>query len=585
MNQELFIKSYLEKIDQRFGFGGNLGFAFEIFSIAAILDKPFDEIYNDISTLVKSEDGAHTGQHDGGVDGIYFDENTATLTIFQTKVSQHLGDNEVTKFVSDYQNLFERMNAMQLPLNKNINAKLQAVWDIPKQGITYSPRLFFIFNGKKEGQDKAIAERHMQAYPILEIWDAEDLYSKIEQLQSAQRKRKSVPFTFMAEKSNISLANDPQALTTYAKGNVRAVGFRLKATELCRLIEEEKKINGHDDHLYGQNIRGLLGAIKTNPQIKATLMGDTAAYFPFLNNGITMIAETVKLPNAMQASLYPIQTVNPVIVNGLQSTQVIYEVYRQHPEKLVDVDVMVRLYDTQDEELAEKITTATNTQTSIGVRDKMSNRGFNQHLKALFENKGIGYIAKRGDSFENRLSRDLHETVTSEILLKFWFATYYERPETAKSSKAEVLQQLYNATGDVDHPLHYLFGGSIDSPIYAQMLNVYAIYKVVTGKRSDATDATPDVIHFSDELLSYGIYKYLVVQNRDAITGADVSTVLDSAYTIVFQGIQTICTEQQNLLATQNRNYHHNTYFKSSQSRIDLNRTANWFESYDWHPV
>ncbi|NCN23828.1 MAG: hypothetical protein GW921_06805, partial [Gallionella sp.] len=85
MNQTVFINSYLEKIDQRFGFNGNRGHAFEIFAVAAVLDKSFDEVYNDISTLVKTANGGHDGGNDGGMDGIYFDETTATLAVFQTK--------------------------------------------------------------------------------------------------------------------------------------------------------------------------------------------------------------------------------------------------------------------------------------------------------------------------------------------------------------------------------------------------------------------------------------------------------------------------------------------------------------------
>ena len=583
MTQKIFIDSYLEKIDKRFCFNRNLGHAFEIFSIAAILDKPFDEVYSDISTLVKSDNGMHDGGHDGGVDGVYFDEATATLTVFQTKNSEHLGDNEITKFVSDYQNLFERMNTAQLPLNKNVTAKLQMVWDIPRQGITYTPKLFFVFNGVKNGPDKAIAERHMQQYPMLEILDSKDLFSKIESLQAAQRKRKSVAFTFMAERSNIASSSDPQALITYAKGNVRSVGFRLKANELCRLIDEEKKINGNEDHLFSQNIRSFLGAVRTNQQIKNTLTGLDSAYFPFMNNGITMIAETLKLPNSLQAGTYPIQTVNPVIVNGLQTSQIIYEVYKASPEKLEDVDVMIRLYDTQDQELAGKITTATNTQTSINVRDKISNRDFNQYLKLLFENKGIGYITKRGDSFENKLSRALNKTVSSETLLKFWYATYFELPEMAKANKNKVLQQLYDATTDTTHTLHQLFGGDRNSPLYTQMLNVYAIHDYVVGKRNNSLESVPDLIQHADEILCYAIYKHLDSENKNA----DVidAAAMEAAYSKVFENIATICNEYQQQLSLHGKTYSHNNYFKSAQSRFDLNRLADWIESDRWHTL
>lgn len=575
-NIQLFINSYLEKIDSKFNFG-NKDQAFEIFAMAAIIDKPFDEVHSDISTLVKNNGEGFNGQHDGGIDGIYFDDSTSTLTVMQVKNSGSLKDNEITKFIADYQNIFERANSSNIPLNNNIEAKLEDVWALSTKGITYNAKLFFVFNGLKDGQNKEIADRHCATNPNLEIWDSKDLYNQIDNLRARQRKRKEVQFTFDAERSNLASPNDPQGLITYAKSNVMAANFRLKAEKLCELIDKEIKINGHDDHLYSQNIRGFLGKVRTNEQIKETLVGSDAIYFPFLNNGITIIAEKVTVPSSLQANKYPVQTVNPVIVNGLQSTQVIYDVYKNSPEKLEDVDVMIRLYQTQDEALAEKITTATNTQTSINIRDKMSNQDFNQRIKELFENKGIGYITKRGGSFENDLSKDLANSISSEILLKFWFATYRERPETAKASKNQVLQQIYDATNDPKEPLHMYFDGSRDAPIYSQMLNVFRTYQVVTKRRSYATDETPDFIQHADELICYGMNKRFLEIEQEAFNSSadDLSRIYDQ----IFNAIEEITSNHKEKLRLAGKTYSHNNYFKSAQSRIDLNGVFNWFET------
>ncbi|MBF0275757.1 MAG: AIPR family protein, partial [Nitrospinae bacterium] len=425
---------------------------------------------------------------------------------------------------------------------------------------------------------REIANRHTGRQSNLEIFDAEDLFSKIDSLRASQRKRETVKFTFMAEKSNIASSTDPQALITYSKRNVSSVGFRLKAKALCELIEEEIRVNKNDDHLYSENVRGFLGKVSTNKQIKETLEGQDAMYFSFMNNGITMIADKLKLPNAMQANSYPIETENPVIVNGLQSTQVIYEVYKSQPEKLEDVDVMIRLYDTKDADLAEKITTATNTQTSINVRDKISNRDFNHYLKVLFENKGIGYISKRGDSFENKLSRELGKTVTSETLLKFWYATYYERPETAKTSKNQVLQQLYSATRDSDDPLFKYFGGDKESPLYPQMLKVYEIHNFVVTMRNESLDDAPDIIQHADEILCYGIYKHIDSSTEDKTINLDAYNIA-IIYDDVFQDLLTVSENHQKKLEEIGRTYSHNNYLKSAQSRFDLNQINDWFES------
>jgi len=62
-NKELFISTCLDKIAGKFEI--NKDQAFEIFSMAAILDKTFDEIYADVII---------PGSADGGIDRMYFDE-------------------------------------------------------------------------------------------------------------------------------------------------------------------------------------------------------------------------------------------------------------------------------------------------------------------------------------------------------------------------------------------------------------------------------------------------------------------------------------------------------------------------------
>ena len=80
-NKELFITTYLDKIAEKFDI--NKDKAFEIFSMAAILDKTFDEIFADV--LIKGSD-------DGGIDGISFDEQDGfyVMEVFQCKNSKGL---------------------------------------------------------------------------------------------------------------------------------------------------------------------------------------------------------------------------------------------------------------------------------------------------------------------------------------------------------------------------------------------------------------------------------------------------------------------------------------------------------------
>lgn len=261
-------------------------------------------------------------------------------------------------------------------------------------------------------------------------------------------------------------------------------------------------------------------------------------------------------------------------MNGLQTTNVIYEIYKEHPDKLVGVYVLVKLYETADNELIDKITDATNTQSPINYRDKISTRRFNEFTKEVFANAGIGYLSKRGETFDNQLSISLQKSVHSETVLKFWYATFYELPERAKSAKSKVLEELFDATTNKNNKLNKLFGGDKDSPIYQQLLEAFWIYDYVVWQRQRREHHHDflDFVLFADELLAYGIYKAFKKSG-----GYDKEKLLEY-YWLVHQAIHE-CTQREQMAKTHYQmTYSHSSYFKSAVSRIDLNKALEFSE-------
>jgi len=558
MNRDLFINGFIDRIGKRFGLTAD--FAFEILAIAAVLDQTFDEVMDNVSSL---ENGS--GSHDGGMDGVFIDEEEAVMHVFQVKSGINLGDNALAKFINDYRTLFVYGNATQLPLNAKVTKAFETYQALAQAGRAIETQLHFVFGGDITKQNRDIAMRHMQATERLCIYDRNDLYEQIESLIAENRKRKPVDFSFMAQKSNISLKSDPQALISFQIQNVKAINFRLAALDLCRLLDKEKQINKRIDSVFSDNIRGFLDYNKTNKKIRETLHSDYAEYFPFLNNGITVIAEQIKIPKEMQAGLYPIETKNPVIVNGLQTTHVIYEVYQKNQADLENVYVLVRLYETADPALVSKITDATNTQSPINFRDKISNKNFNRYAKALFELHNIGYLAKRGDTFDNNFSRALDESIHADNLLKFWYASYFEKPDQAKNSKAKVLEDIFEATTNTSHVLHPLFSGDPNSAIYPQLLRVYKLYRFVVAQRNK-TSAGSDFVMYADELFCYGLHK---------VSGSDLA----QAYQQVYAAILTSIEAEKTIYTRRGITYSHTAYFKSAKSRYDLDRLLGFVES------
>jgi hypothetical protein len=556
MNKELFINGFKNRIKAKLNLTDAC--AFEILVLAAFLDLSFDEVMANVSTLLNGK-----GSNDAGMDGIYIDEDQSIMHIFQIKSSEGIGDNILSKFITDYRNIFVYDNSSSIPLNQKVVTALEQYKSIVSSGKILETTLYFIFAGEKSEQNSHIIQRHLDSNEYLEIYDINDLYNKIDSLVYEHRKRKTVKFSFMADRSNISLKKDPQAIISFQIQNIKAVNFRLSALNLCKLLDNEKHVNKRVDTVFSDNIRGFLRYNKTNKNIQNTLESDYSEYFPFLNNGITIIADQVKLPQEMQAGYYPIETVNPVIVNGLQTTSVIYDVYQKDSSKLDGVYVLARLYETNDKEIVDKITDATNTQSPINFRDKISNRDFNLYAKTLFELNEIGYLIKRGDTFENHLSQMLKESVHSDTVLKFWYATFNEHPEIAKNSKSIILEDIYDATVDKNHRLYHLFSGEKDSPIYQQLMEAYKIYKFVIDKRNSAKYHN-DLILYADELISYGIYKL----NDD----------YEKSYHKIYETLIKLTEKEKKLFTEKGITYSHNSYFKSAKSKYDLNNELGFIE-------
>jgi hypothetical protein len=569
-NKTLFIDGYLNRIAEKFNV--NRDCAFEIFAIAAITERPFQEIYDEV--LIK-------GSRDGGIDGALFVEQGGyyTLIVFQCKNSRGLQQNELDKFRRDVDDLF--IHGISKPNAEHVRPKIDEYRQLSTDGYIVEIRRYFVYAGANEDPNYSSNIQMYRAYhspnEYFEIWDSQALYGKIGQLIKIQNQRKDIRFVFHPQISNI-ITSDKQGIYTYSVGNVRAANFRIEAKELCKLVDDEVASNNTYEFLFSDNIRSFLGfRVRPNQRMKQTLNDlDAAIYFPLLNNGVTIICERMEIPSTLQGGNYILPSHNPVIVNGLQTTRVIYDVYKEGQRKGIDtlpnVFVNIRLYETSNTEIVDRITDATNTQTPITYKDKVSNKDFNLYVKEVFQNQGIAYITKRGEVFSDSLSKRLKDTIESDTLLRFWYATFYEQPETAKNSVYEVMEVIFDAAND-NHPLKRLFNGNKDSPIYQQLLYAYTIYRYVQQEKVNQLEQMEYISHTS-EILAYGSYKYL--ENNLADIHNPVR--LKEAYEYALSTVEKIVAKQIETYKKQDKIFSFSSYFRKPRCRFDYNLEANIIE-------
>ncbi len=574
-NKDLFIEGFLNRISQQFPQSTdakyNRNLAFEIFSIAVILDKPFEEVFDNI--IIRNKEGQNS-KKDGGFDGIWFEDlgEYYVMHVFQCKNTPSLKANEIDKFRNDFREIFVQGNKIGRENIDDLSPWIDEYKQISEQGFIIDARLYFTFNGvikdPNYGKNEQIYETYNSTEPdkmFFRIVDSDEIYNRVSNVTA--QKRGDVLFTFRPVKSNISTL-DSQGLYTYAIENIRAANFRVPAIEICKLMDEEKKVNGRVELLFEENIRSFLGLkARANKKMDDTINNrEDAVYFPFLNNGITIICDQLTIPKSTQDDTYLLPVKNPQIVNGLQTTWVLYQNYKKKQELLNNIFVNVRIYETREKELIAKITDATNTQTPINYRDKISNKNFNSITKTVFANEGINYITKRGEPLSARNLALYKSAVESETVLKFWYATFYEEPETAKNSIATVMQRIFDAATIEKHPLENLFDGSNNSPVYRQLLVAHKIYKFVQEKKQGEQS---QLVSYSDELLSYGIYK---IVGNNKLADFDSKEVLASAYSKAYRTIENIVYDEIEDHVKTGKQFSYNTYFKKPKCRIDFNK-------------
>ena len=197
----------------------------------------------------------------------------------------------------------------------------------------------------------------------------------------------------------------------------------------------------HGDLLFDQNIRRYLGWRNRvdSGMIQTLAEGEDRPNFYFYNNGITIICNKFSY-NALQSKDWSVKVSDMQIINGGQTCQSIAHAVADHAdEDFSQSFVLVRLYelDENDKSLVYRITSATNSQSPIELRDLRSNDVEQKRLKTDLEFLGYDYKSKRDNT--SATPRTIPSTVAAEAVLAIW----RRKPHTAEFATTKLFDQFY----------------------------------------------------------------------------------------------------------------------------------------------
>jgi len=211
----------------------------------------------------------------------------------------------------------------------------------------------------------------------------------------------------------------PRLLTTCNKCEFEFVGAR-RLIELCRRPEKyecelicEDSIsddnNGYvalvtlgnfydlitnagelREGIFDSNVRDYAEAVEVNEQIRKTLENakDNPKFW-WLNNGITILADKVC------GTSKRLRLTEPRIVNGLQTSHVIYHYLKPLPDTKDRRHAVIRIIETPDTDLQDQIIRATNSQTKISSAILRASDQLQRDIETEFKTAGMHYDRRK----------------------------------------------------------------------------------------------------------------------------------------------------------------------------------------------
>ena len=376
-------------------------------------------------TPIDIEESIVDGSDDCGIDAIVINDESARPQVYFFQSKFHSAENsfektfpggEVEKVRSALEEFVLKGKINSKYQNSRLVDKLHSVKNLRKQNPKYT--LVFCSNGLPPSSSAKIK---LQEF-VNECNTTGDFVS-IEYVD-IDRLTKDLVAPSVTKEINFNL----QTVGGYfyeSNGDVKLFVGMVEGEEIAKLVEE------HKDNLFEKNVRGFLK--KNNPinrEIISSASGENSPYFLYLNNGITITCKNNSHTPAKESPNLIITSGQ--IVNGQQTARSLYQAYLE--KRLSnDVKVIVRVLETENNNILPKIIAATNSQTKVTSRDLHSNDEIQRLIEKSLLAKGYFYEARKNKYH----GKEKTLRIDAEVAAQAFYSIMSEQPARAKDKKKE----------------------------------------------------------------------------------------------------------------------------------------------------
>ncbi|OEF98950.1 hypothetical protein BHF71_10590 [Vulcanibacillus modesticaldus] len=255
-------------------------------------------------------------------------------------------------------------------------------------------------------------------------------------IQKMYRKTKEqVSATFLFEKK-VTIPSTPK--------NVQVAYFgMLPFREFKKIIIDE---NGNIKNVFDDNIRDFLGFDNdVNEAINKTLKEGKTDFFSILNNGVTVVAERIS------GAGDTITITNYQIVNGAQTSHVLYE--NVNNEAINNVIIPLRIIITNDDDIKNDITKATNSQTAVKKEELEALSEFQKNLETYYNtmtDENRLYYERRTNQYSNTtIPKTRIVNIPNQI--KSFTAMFLDNPHGVSGYYGTIAKKMGSRIFRLDH--------------------------------------------------------------------------------------------------------------------------------------
>jgi len=355
-----------------------------------------------------------------------------TYIFIQSKTSSNFDTKEMQSFYFGVNDFFS--DSPQLPRNDDIKKYAEISEHILSYASDFKEnpkcKTYFITTGviNEDANINAVVKSSkdgLTSYNLFELIETNVIGAN--ELGKLYRKTKNpISSTFIF---------DNKVLLPEIEGINQSYYGVLPFSEFKKLLIDE---NGNIQSIFDDNVRDFQGANNpVNKNISETLECDNPNLFSVLNNGVAIVANSIKTSgNKFTVTDYQ-------IVNGCQTSNVLYE--HKNIKGIENISIPLRLIVTDNEDVKSKITVSTNNQTAIKKEQLAAMSDFQKNLEHYYSSitgDGRLYYERRAKQYNSDRNVVKRKIITVSTQIKSFSSMFNRNPHLVTSYFGSLVKNM-----------------------------------------------------------------------------------------------------------------------------------------------